>query len=477
LVANGTHFRTRVERVPYVAEVERQFASIVDQPWAVWLDSGHPHGGGRYDICAADPYLRVVTRGALTRIQGRDGATETTVGDPLAVLREHLSPKPAFAPEPFAGGAIGYFGYEFGHRLERLPVRAAGTAAWPDMAIGLYDWALITDHAARRSWVVSAGRDSDSARRWAGYLERFFEPVDLPPVAAPQAIGGVRSNLSGTDYADGFAAIKRYIHDGDCYQVNYAQRFEASVEGGPWNAYRRLRAVNPAPYGAYLHLPFGQVLSCSPEQFLQVARGRVRTRPIKGTRPRGETRSLDEALRTELRLSEKDRAENLMIVDLLRNDLGKACRPGSIRVPKLFVLESFATVHHLVSEVTGRLRVGLDSLDLLAGAFPGGSITGAPKHRAMQIIAELEPDRRDVYCGSIGYLSFDGSMDTNIAIRTALWRGGEVRFHAGGGIVADSEVGDEYYETLVKAEGFLRWLSRSFEEVGPKLASVQPDSH
>ena len=199
-------------------------------------------------------------------------------------------------------------------------------------------------------------------------------------------------------------------------------------------------------------------MSCSPEQFLQVAGSRVRTCPIKGTRPRGETRNLDEVLRTELRFSEKDRAENLMIVDLLRNDLGKCCRPGSIQVPQLFVLQSFATVHHLVSEITGELRDGLDSLDLFAGAFPGGSITGAPKHRAMQIIAELEPDRRDVYCGSIGYLSFDGNMDTNIAIRTLVHANDLTRFWAGGGIVADSDAQAEYQETLDKASAILDLL-------------------
>jgi para-aminobenzoate synthetase component 1 len=249
-----------------------------------------------------------------------------------------------------------------------------------------------------------------------------------------------------------------------------AQRFSAAVQGDPWDTYRRMRADNPAPYGAYLNLPFGQVLSASPEQFLGLSAGQVTTRPIKGTRPRGPTRVEDDALRAALRESEKDRAENLMIVDLLRNDLGKVCRPGSIRVPELFKVESFATVHHLVSTVTGELRADSDALQLLRSCFPGGSITGAPKRRAMQVIAELEPDRREVYCGSIGWIGYDGAMDSSIAIRTLLWSDSRVRYWAGGGIVADSELQSEYRETFAKAAAFFRLFGLRADEVGPEFA-------
>jgi para-aminobenzoate synthetase component 1 len=259
-------------------------------------------------------------------------------------------------------------------------------------------------------------------------------------------------------YARGFDRIQRYIRDGDCYQVNFAQRFVARVSHDAWTLYQRMRQDNPAPYGALLEYPFGQVLSSSPEQFLGLRGGLVQTRPIKGTRPRGDSAGQDMALRAELLSSEKDRAENVMIVDLLRNDLGKVCRPGSIEVPGLFEIESFATVHHLVSTVTGRLREDSDALDLIAACFPGGSITGAPKQRAMQIIDELEPVRREVYCGSVFRLGFDGNLDSSIAIRTALLRGRELYYWAGGGIVADSDCQAEYQESLDKAAAFLRLI-------------------
>jgi para-aminobenzoate synthetase component 1 len=273
-------------------------------------------------------------------------------------------------------------------------------------------------------------------------------------------LGPVASNFTRRRYAEAVQRILDYIRAGDCYQVNLAQRFSVAVGGDPWLLYRRLRAVNPAPFSAYLATPWGEVLSCSPEQFLEV-RGRcVQTKPIKGTRPRSPEPGEDAALRAALRASPKDRAENVMIVDLLRNDLGKSCAIGSVQVPKLCEVESFATVHHLVSTVTGTLAPGKDALDLLRGCFPGGSITGAPKRRAMEIIEELEPHRRGIYCGSIGYLGYDGSMDTNIAIRTLVISGGRARFWAGGGIVADSDWRSEYQETLDKAAAFFTALER-----------------
>jgi para-aminobenzoate synthetase component I len=271
----------------------------------------------------------------------------------------------------------------------------------------------------------------------------------------------VASNMTHEAYARAFRRIRGYIHDGDCYQVNLAQRFSATATGDPWLAYQRLRIINPAPFSAYLNTPYAQILSASPERFLRIERGRVETRPIKGTRPRAGHPRLDAGLVEELRLSDKDRAENLMIVDLLRNDLSKNCALGSVKVPRLFEVESFATVHHLVSTVSGELRAGRDALDLLRGCFPGGSITGAPKLRAMQIIEELEPHRRGVYCGAIGYIGFDGNMDLNIAIRTLICSRGTIRCWAGGGIVADSRLEDEYQETFDKAAAMLKLLQQS----------------
>jgi para-aminobenzoate synthetase component 1 len=262
------------------------------------------------------------------------------------------------------------------------------------------------------------------------------------------------------DYLAAIARIKRYILDGDCYQVNFAQRFSVPAEGDPWEAYQGLRRINAAPFGAYLNTPDCQVLCSSPERFLRVRGGDVETRPIKGTRPRGQDPIEDLMLADALLGSAKDRAENLMIVDLLRNDLGKVCAVGSVRVPRLFEVQSFARVHHLVSTVRGRLATGRTAADLLRACFPGGSITGAPKLRAMEIIEELEPHRRGIYCGSIGYLGWDGAMDTNIAIRTMVQSEGVTRLWAGGGIVADSKPEAEYRETYYKAAALLDLLER-----------------
>jgi para-aminobenzoate synthetase component 1 len=252
--------------------------------------------------------------------------------------------------------------------------------------------------------------------------------------------------------------VIEYIRAGDCYQVNLSQRLLAPLREHPLDLYGRLRTLNPAPFGAYFDLGDFQILSASPERFLRVTNGEVETRPIKGTRPRGRTPEEDAALAAELAASPKDRAENVMIVDLLRNDLGRVCEFGSVRVPTLCEVESFRFVHHLVSEVRGKLRPGLGPLDLLAAAFPGGSVTGAPKVRAMEIIAELEPTARGPYCGSLGFVGFDGSMDTNILIRTFTAGRGWVQFPVGGGIVADSDPAREYEETLHKAAGLLRAL-------------------
>ncbi|HSC14726.1 MAG TPA: aminodeoxychorismate synthase component I, partial [Gammaproteobacteria bacterium] len=282
-----------------------------------------------------------------------------------------------------------------------------------------------------------------------------------PPV--PPAPFRVRSrpapNLDRDAYAAAFHAVQEHIRRGDCYQVNLTQRFEAEAEGDAWHAYVRLREINPAPFAAYLDLPDGKVVCSSPERFLRLRDGRVETKPIKGTRPRSQDPERDRALAEELRTSAKDRAENVMIVDLLRNDLGKCCVPGSVRASKLFDVESFASVHQLVSTVEGRLAKDMHALDLVAACFPGGSITGAPKVAAMKIIEELEPQRRSVYCGSIGYVGFDGNMDTNIAIRTLVQQGSRVYTWAGGGVVADSNVDAEYQESLDKAAAMLAVMS------------------
>ncbi|OGT93314.1 MAG: aminodeoxychorismate synthase, component I, partial [Gammaproteobacteria bacterium RIFOXYA12_FULL_61_12] len=266
-----------------------------------------------------------------------------------------------------------------------------------------------------------------------------------------RARGSIAVAPDRTGYGAAFKTIQGYIRDGHCYQINLARHFRADAEGDPWAGYRRLRGLSPAPYGAFFRMPQGCLLSASPERFLTLKDGRVTTSPIKGTRPRHADPVRDAALAEELRHSAKDRAENLMIVDLLRNDLGRSCRLGSIRVDELFRVDSYATVHHLVSDISGNLGAGEDALSLMRNSFPGGSITGAPKLRAMAIIEELEPARRGPYCGSLAYIGFDGAMDSNILIRTLTHREGRIGFWAGGGIVADSTEQAEFEETEQKA--------------------------
>jgi para-aminobenzoate synthetase component 1 len=425
--------------LPYRADSATLFEAVADRPWAVFLDSGlHYPGQARYDIIAVEPHVRLITRGGLTEVHGE--TSELSRADPFELLRTQLaidascrSERPEFKL-PFVGGAIGYFGYDLARRLERLPARARDAERIPDMAVGIYDWAVVVDHSEQRTWLVGQGRDPDTDRKWDG-LVRLFTSESPERQRVPFRVTSAVTS----------------------------KRFTAHATGDPWLAYQRLRLINPAPYSAYMNTPYAQILSASPERFLRVANGQVETKPIKGTRPRAGHAKLDAERIAELVASEKDRAENLMIVDLLRNDLSKNCAIGSVKVPRLFEVESFATVHHLVSTVTGRLAEGRDAIDLLRGAFPGGSITGAPKTRAMQIIEELEPHRRGVYCGAIGYIGYDGDMDSNIAIRTLVHSRGIVRFWAGGGIVADSQRDAEYQETFDKAAALLSLLQQSAE--------------
>jgi len=451
-----------VADLPYRADSADLFESLVQEAsWPVFLDSGRPAGEqGRYDILSADPVARLVTRGAQTWI-GTARGTRVSLADPLDLLREALGPlRPGVAGLPFAGGAIGYFAYDLARRFAAIPTLGRDAEGLPEMAVGVYDWAVVVDHHRRETRLVARGAASAGGRfqRLLAGLEARGRRRSHPPF---RALAPVSANLSRGQYLARIARIKDYLRDGDCYQVNLAQRFAAPVTGDPWLGYRGLRRLAPAPFSAYLSTPEWQILCTSPERFLQVVEGSVETRPIKGTRARGADGATDAALARALADSAKDRAENLMIVDLLRNDLGKVCAIGSVHVPELFKVEHFPQVHHLVSTVRGRLADGRDALDLLRACFPGGSITGAPKRRAMEIIEALEPHRRGVYCGTIGYIGFDGAMDTNIAIRTLVCSRGLARFWVGGGIVADSDPELEYRETYDKGAALLALLERA----------------
>lgn len=456
---------TRLAALPYHADSTQLFERIADEPWAVFLDSGAPQcTSGRFDILAARPRATLVCEADACTVAEAEH-TRASGDDPFQLLRELLALKDtkgaATRPEeaadlPFSGGALGYFAYDLAQRLDRLPVSdCAADPAMPLMAVGIYDWAVVVDHLKQRSWLASAS-DCLAAPEWAALVALFSagSPEAVRPAFTAQS--DVRPSFTSARYAAAFKRVADYIREGDCYQVNLAQRFSTRVSGDPWMGYRRLRAINPAPFSAYLNLPHGKLLSSSPERFLNVRAGQVETRPIKGTRPRAADPEQDAANARALSESSKDRAENLMIVDLLRNDLGRVCATGSIQAPRLFEVESFANVHHLVSTVTGHLAPDKDVLDLLRASFPGGSITGSPKRRAMEIIAELEPSARGVYCGAIGYIGFNGDMDTNIAIRTLEVVGENARFWAGGGLVADSQVAAEYQECIDKAAPLLQ---------------------
>lgn len=453
----------RLTPLPYQPDSAARFDAIADEPWSIFLDSGRPGTtSGRFDILAGRPWATLVARAGVTEIWRHGEPLIHSESDPFELIRGLLGARAAHPDIPFAGGAIGYFAYELGARLHPSLPRHRAASCIPDMAVGLYGWAVVIDHVTRVSHLVASMDEAVSDQEWRELTE-LFSTAPKPRSRTPfRATSEIVRHFPRDDYRAAFERLRNYIQDGDCYQANLAQRFSVPVKGDSWLAYQKLRRLSPTPHAAYLNLPFGRILSASPERFMEARDGRVATTPIKGTRRRGLTPSEDKALARELLASAKDRAENLMIVDLLRNDLGKVCVSGSIEVPRLFEIESYSNVHHLVSTVTGRLAPGEDALSALRAAFPGGSITGAPKRRAMEIIAELEPAPRGVYCGCIGYIGDDGGMDCNIAIRTLTWRNGRAEFSAGGGIVADSDPNAEYQECLDKAEP----IFRLFEDTG-----------
>ncbi len=410
-------------------------------PYFVLLESSL---GGRFTIAAWDP-LKVIE----VREEGEDV---------FEILREELRSQPLIEePDlPFAGGWIGYFGYElYSHLEKKVPARMPDLL--PKAVFCFYDKFRVYDHQKQESFLDPTPAVGKSSR---DHLRAGFE-----------------SNFARDDYVDAIRTIKNYITAGDCYQVNLSQRFSCPITEEPYAIYQRLRAVSPSPYAAYLNLGGAQILSSSPECFLEVNGRDVITRPIKGTRRRGLTSVEDAALREELAMSAKDRAELLMITDLERNDLGRVCTPGSIEVTEISRIESLPQVHHQVAAIRGKLADGKDVVDLLKATFPGGSITGAPKVRAMQIIRELEPNPRNVYCGSIGYISLNGKAQFNVAIRTMVLKNNQAYFWAGGGIVADSDPQSEYEETLTKAKGMMQALNTDhgdrfdlgrFEDLGEK---------
>jgi aminodeoxychorismate synthase, component I, bacterial clade len=452
-----------VTPLPYSFSTESWFEALRGCGLPQVFSSGNAqHPAGNVDLICADPILIVRHRAGRTWVEDRL-AQEIREDErpPLAVLADCcpiVGETPTAASEVFSGGVAGYFGYELLHRQNRIPREHAPEydIPAPDMLVGIYDWVIQRDHRKQEARLIVRAA---SAERQRAILRRVQDILAAGPrtlATAPfRLTAPFRSNFTRDEYLARFQRVIDYIHAGDCYQVNLAQCFTASCEGDGWQAFKQLQQRAQAPFAAYLEEGELQVLSFSPERFLQVHRGQVLTQPIKGTRPRSSDPAQDQANQLDLETSTKDRAENLMIVDLLRNDLGRVCAFGSVAVDKLFETQSFTNVHHLVSSISGRLEKPADVYRLLEASFPGGSITGTPKIRAMEIISELETRPRSVYCGAIGWISRDGNMDSNIAIRTLVRQGDQIHCWGGGGLVADSVGTEEYQETLDKIAIFI----------------------
>jgi len=452
------------------------FSPLADMPWSMWLDScDSEHIDSRFDILVWSPKVTLTTFDKTTHIEWTNSQWKnkpnptTSQEEPLQLIKQLTQQVFGSNPNrlnndlPFSGGALGYFSYDLGRQFEHIPNKAEHDIKIPDMAIGIYDQAIIFDKHNHTCWLICDEGKREQTEIW---LKKNLNTSQELSKANKDKKNNFyltqkwQSNINKASYKEKFQQVQNHLLLGDCYQINLAQRFSAHYKGDEFQAYVALRKENKAPFSAFIRLEDSAILSISPERFLKVSSGKVQSKPIKGTMPRSKNKAQDEDNAQQLKHSTKDRAENVMIVDLLRNDLSKVCKPSSVVVPQLFEIESFPAVHHLVSTVEGTLLNNYHATDLLRAAFPGGSITGAPKIRAMEIIEELEPHRRSVYCGSIGYISNCGTMDTNITIRTLVCerknkidsKENSIYCWAGGGLVADSKVDCEYQETFDKVK-------------------------
>ncbi len=453
--------------MPFVHEISYQdpltvFANFAEESGAIFFDSAQLHEQcGQYSFIAVDPFMTLSSKNDVINMDGLQRE-----GNPFDLLLENLKKFPlsrlADLP-PFQCGAAGFFSYDLYPHLENIVSHQIDDMDFPDMAVGFYDLVIAFDHCLKKAWIFSSGypikeetlRQQRATER-LNWLQNKLSQVSILPIIPEMKLDEsvIQTNFTANEYQAGVRQVIDYILSGDIFEANLTQRFKAHLPEHltPFDLYRKLRLLNPAPFAAFVKFDDTILASASPERFLKLTQGEVETRPIKGTRPRGKTTAEDAFLAQELLHSEKDHAENVMIVDLLRNDLSRVCKDHSVNVLKLCGLESYATVHHLVSEIKGQLHDHLNAVDLLRATFPGGSITGAPKIRAMEIIAELEPTRRGPYCGSIGYIGFNGDMDSSIVIRTYAIKDKDVTFQAGGAVVADSDPVAEYNESIIKAK-------------------------
>ncbi|WP_242603198.1 aminodeoxychorismate synthase component I [Marinomonas sp. MED121] len=471
----------KLVNLPYLEELIHLYPFYRDLPQPILLDSNQPSFPNTdYDILVANPIASISATLGDTKasITWRDQAL-FQIDESLPVMESIESliqqacqlewATSATSELPFTGGVMGYFGYDAGHFVENLPNTVIHDVDLPIIQAGLYGWAIVSLHKTKQTILIQTPWCDEQEitqiiARHTHFINTNKKPQDTDIkdnlFKLEQAF---QSNMSADEYQVKFEKVQQYIQAGDCYQVNLAQRFSSRYSGDPLNAYQSLRKSCPTPFSAFMEIDkLGYVLSHSPERFLQVNQGQVESKPIKGTRARGKTPEEDHSLAQDLLNSTKDKAENLMIVDLLRNDMGKTCDTGSIKVPKLFALESYPNVHHLVSTVTGSIQDKEKHFNVFKHSFPGGSITGAPKIRAMQIIDELEPHERSVYCGSIAYFSLNGQMDSSITIRSLVADQENIHCWAGGGLVSDSQCQDEYHETFTKVKRLTHTLETEF---------------
>ena len=433
------------------AELFRYFA---DEKDSVFLDSSLVNKLGRYSIIGVCPYLKLIKDDSGFYINDQR-VTEISFEEYLKkYLTEHVDENRSELP--IVSGAIGYFSYEYGRKLMEVPSNKEELVSIPDAVLVFYDFYMIEDRHENRTYLIANGITEDAEKQIKSVEKRIAEPLDENGRIKKESYDiEIRPNFEKEEYKQAVDDMIRYIIEGDIYITNMTQQLSVKSEKKPLDVFYDLRKNNPSPFGGYMDYGDYQIVCASPERFLKMKKGHVNTRPIKGTRKRGATPEEDLCMRNELENSEKDKSELLMIVDLERNDLNRVCRPGSVKVTELFTVEEYATVFHLVSDIEGELEADKNVMDLLEATFPGGSITGAPKYRAMEIIDELENNRRNLYTGSIGYLTLDGDCDFNIVIRTALHKDGMYHLGVGGGITAESDLEFEYEETLQKAKAVL----------------------
>lgn len=435
----------KIVALPYVKNPHDYFNHLADLPHAVLLDGGHPwNQDQRFNIMSSNPYFVIDT--SIT-----SDTLFLTIQKQIRALQSKASIPAQLNHLPFTIGAIGYLSYDIGNQaMLDCPIKKRKQL--PDVIVCFYDFSIVIDHQEKKAWLIalSESRISFISQQLTKVYDYTHFKVSVP----------FQSSMTFQQYTQGFRTIQDHIKHGDCYQINFSQQFHAQYEGSPWCAYQKLRQAHPAPYSAYLRLNDQQaILSCSPECFLTVHNGEITTQPIKGSAPRFQDPGLDEQSKNTLLSSEKDRTENIMIVDLLRNDLSQCCKPGSVHVPELIALKTFSNVHHLVSTVIGALKADQSPIDLLQRCFPGGSITGVPKKRAMEIIDMLEPHARSIYCGSIFHLGINDHLNANIAIRTFVCDKNDIYCYGGGAIVADSVLHQEYQESLFKVDKLFATLT------------------